>query len=326
MSTKTHTSITCWIITEGIRGTENQCIGVAQAMGITPIIKRIQLKQPWKTISPWVRCSALNPTNTEGDDLNAPWPDLIIAAGRKSVAPALWVKKQSKGKTCVIQLQNPYINPKHFDLVIAPQHDGISGDNVITTIAGLHKVTPEIIEIGRKEFKQRFYSLPSPRIAVLIGGNSKHHTLTAKATTTLCHQLNQLANDNYGIMVTASRRTGLTNEKIMRDMLTHPNIYFWDGVGDNPYFGMLGWADTILVTEDSVSMPSEAISTGKPTYIIPMEGGSARHNIFHKTLEKHGITKFFNGKIESWKYSPPHDTQHVAKKIIEYLGKRTPKG
>lgn len=319
---KTNTSIICWIITEGIRGTENQCIGVAQAMGLTPIIKQIKLKQPWKSISPWIYFSSINPTSNTGDTLNTPWPDLIIAAGRKAVAPALWIKKQSKGKTVVVQLQNPYISPKHFDLVIAPQHDGITGDNVITTLAGLHKVTPEIVSGGRDAFEDTFVKLPAPRIAVLIGGNSKHHTLSNQATTILCRQLNQLANDGYGIMVTASRRTPADSEKILRDTLAHPNIYFWDGTGENPYFGMLGWADTILVTEDSVSMPSEAISTGKPTYIIKMDGGSTRHDIFHKKLQDAGITRIFNGKIEEWTYTPPHDTQMVAKKIIEYLGKR----
>lgn len=323
---KTHTSITCWIITEGIRGTENQCLGITQALNLKPVIKRITLRQPWKIISPWLHLPWVNPTSAQGDQLTAPWPDVIIAAGRKAVAPALWVKNQSKGKTILVQLQNPYISSKHFDLVITPQHDGYSGDNVITTLAGLHKVTPEIIETGRTEFVDTFSGLPTPRIAVLIGGNSKHHRLTAEDTTVLCRQLNKLASDGYGLMITASRRTGATNEKIMRDTLSHPAISFWDGTGDNPYFGMLGWADTILVTEDSVSMTSEAISTGKPTYIVKMQGGSTRLDAFHKGLQDAGMTRIFNGKIENWEYTPPHDTQKVAKKIREYLGKHGLKG
>lgn len=317
---KTHTSITCWVITEGIHGTENQCIGVAQAMGLSPVIKRIALRQPWKSLSPWINFPG-KPINFDSDDLSPPWPDLIIAAGRKSVAPALWVKKQSKGKTTLIQLQNPYINPKHFDLVIAPAHDQYTGENVITTIAGLHKVTPEIIAQGKKDFEDQFSSLPAPRLAVLIGGNSQHHTLTAEGTVTLCGQLLQLAHKGHGIMVTASRRTGKENEKILKEMLQHDNIYVWDGQGENPYFGLLGWADTILVTEDSVSMTSEAISTGKPVYTIAMTGSSERLDYFHTHLQSAGITKIFNGDIENWSYTPPHDTQKVAKKIIEHLGK-----
>lgn len=315
-------SINCWIITEGIRGTENQCLGIAQALGITPIIKRITLRQPWKTISPWLRLSSINPTCHTGDTLSAPWPDLIIAAGRKAVAPALWVKKQSKGKAVLVQLQNPYINPKHFDMVVAPQHDRYTGDNVLTTIAGLHKVTSDNIEQAHDEFQETFSKLPKPRIAVLIGGNSKHHTLTTQATVTLCGQLLELANKGHGIMVTASRRTGDKNEALLKDMLQHENIYFWDGVGTNPYFGLLAWANTILVTEDSVSMTSEAISTGKPTYIIKMSGGSDRIDTFHALLQEKGMTRVFNGTVENWDYAPPCDTQKVAKKIREHLGKQ----
>ncbi len=319
---KINTSVICWIITEGIRGTENQCLGVAQAMGIDSITKHVQLKQPWQLISPWIYFDNFKPTRLDSDSLLPPWPHLIIAAGRKSIAPALWVKKQANHDCFHVQLQNPYIESKHFDLVVTPKHDQYKGSNVIQTTAGLHKVTPELIKEWTDKLKKQFEYLPQKRIAVLIGGNSKHHKLTAKATRDLCQNLNHLAQDGYGVMVTASRRTGDENQRILEKNLKHPHIYFWDGHGDNPYFAMLGLANTILVTEDSVSMTSEAISTGKPTYIIPMFGGSKRLDYFHKNLRNLGITKPFKGIIEYWNYTPPNDTEFIAKKIHEHLGKR----
>ncbi len=323
---KMHTSINCWIITEGMKGTENQCLGLVNAMGIEPTVKKIKLKQPWQVMSPWLYSTKFNPIGNESDLFAPPWPDLIVAAGRKSVAPALWVKEQA-GEDCVlIQIQNPYVSPSKFDFVITPQHDYIEGDNVIKTVAGLHNICQEKLDEARESYKNQFSKLPEPRVAVLIGGDSKHHTLTPDSVNILARQLNQLAHDGYGLMVTVSRRTGAENEKILRDTLTDKNIYFWDDTGENPYAGMLAWADVILVTEDSVSMTSEAVSTGKAVYIIKMEGNSDRLDRFHETLQKSGITRIFEGKIEQWQYEPPRDTEKVAKKIIDYLGKRKQTG
>ena len=48
------TGIQCWIVTEGMAGTENQCIGVAEALGVSYDVKRITLTEPWKTLSPYI--------------------------------------------------------------------------------------------------------------------------------------------------------------------------------------------------------------------------------------------------------------------------------
>jgi mitochondrial fission protein ELM1 len=98
-------------------------------------------------------------------------------------------------------------------------------------------------------------------------------------------------------------------------MLQGPAIYFWDGTGDNPYFGFLALADYIIVTEDSVSMASEALSTGKPVYIAALEGGARRLDMFHKILQEQGYTRPFTGLLEQWNYVPPDDTQRVAQEI-----------
>jgi len=162
--------------------------------------------------------------------------------------------------------------------------------------------------------------LPHPRVAVLIGGASRAHRMTAAVTQKLVDQLTILTK-KYGasLMVTASRRTGEENARALRDALRGPNIYFWDGAGDNPYFALLGFADYIVVTEDSVSMPSEALSTGKPVYIASLEGGGKRLNRFHKLLQEQGYTRPFTGELEKWSYEPPHDTLKAVTEIQRRL-------
>lgn len=315
---------TCWIITEGIAGTENQCIGVAETLGVEPVIKRIKLKAPWKQLSPWLSFGHDLALAAGSDPVGPPWPDLVIASGRKSIGIARHIREQGRESTFVVQIQDPRVNPKHFDLVVVPQHDPTRAENVIVTKAGLHRITPEKLAAAKEKFEKQFAKIPRPRVAVLIGGTSKAHTMTAENAKALAQQLLHLAeNPNIGLLVTASRRTGEENVKLLRDALKGPAIHFWDGTGENPYFGFLALADYIIVTEDSVSMASEALSTGKPVYIAALEGGARRLDMFHKILHEQGYTRPFTGLLEQWSYTPPDDTQRVADEIRQRMkGKR----
>ncbi len=312
-------NLTCWIVTEGMKGTENQCVGIAETMGLTPIIKTISLKSPWKQLVPYVCFATESSLTTESDNISAPYPDILIVSGRKSICIAKHIKKKNNGKTFTICIQDPKISPKNFDLVIAPQHDSINGENVVKTIGTVNRVSKETLEKEKTKFAGKFDHLPTPRVAVLIGGSSKHHTMSAANTDKLISQLQSL---DTGIMITASGRTGAENTQKLKASLTGDNIYFWDGEEDNPFFAFLAMADYILVTEDSVSMVSEALVTGKPVYTIKLDGGGTRNNKFHKLLQDKGYTKPFTGKLEMWSYTPPNDKELAAKAIYKKLEER----
>ena len=309
----------CWIITEGMAGTENQCLGVAEALGVMPVIKRIGLKQPWKSLSPFLGFE--QPFSFTGDTLDAPYPDLVLASGRKAIAAARYIKKASKGETFVVQIQDPRISPKHFDLVAVPHHDPTRGDNVVVTHAAPNRITDEKLKVAAQDFKDVLAPLPQPRVAVLIGGNSKAYKMTAEITRNLCADLLALAQSGYGLMVTASRRTGEENAAIINESLRHENIYVWDGQGENPYFAFLGTADFMIVTADSVSMISEAATTGKPVYMLPLDGGTPRFNKFHNHLLENGIIRTFDGSLKEYSYAPIRDAKLVAWEIKSRIGK-----
>ena len=317
---------TCWIITEGIAGTENQCLGVAEALGIQPVVKRVKLRFPWRQLSPWLSLGHQYALAPGSASVAPPWPDLLIASGRKSVGIALQVKKMSGGKTFLVQIQDPHVNPKRFDLVVAPQHDLVRGENVLATAGALHRVTREKIAAERQKFASTLGKLPQPRVAVLIGGSSKSYEMTGANISLLAAQLLELVKKCHaGLMITASRRTGEENLRVLRGMLAGDSVFFWDGAGENPYFAMLGFADHIIVTEDSVSMVSEAISTGKPVYIAPLDGGSKKFNLFHQNLRQKGCTRPFTGALETWSYVPPDDMGKVTDEIRRRLSLRHPR-
>lgn len=302
-----------WVLVEkGLTGTENQCLGVCEALGVVPIIKRISLRNPWKTLSPYLNIGIQH--GYTGDQLQAPWPDVLIAGGRKAIGLALWVKKQNP-KTFTVCLQDPRVHRDAFDLIAAPAHDPARGKNVLTTVAAPNRITQPRLDKGKEKWADAFAHLPSPRVAVLIGGNSKVHALDAIIASGLGEKLRHLAENGAGLMVTASRRTGAENLKILQSWLKDTGAYIWDGQGDNPYDGFLALADYIVVTEDSVSMMSEAASTGKPVYRIDLQGGSKRFDAFHQLLEDKKIVRSFEGRLETWSYEPLNDAANVAAAI-----------
>lgn len=309
-------SPTCWIITEGMAGTENQCLGVAEALGISSVVKRIGLRQPWKALSPYL---GLECACTFTEKLEGPWPDLLLASGRKSIAASRYIKKQSGGHTFTVQIQDPRISPKHFDLVAVPEHDPTRGENVVTTIAAANRLTLPKLDKARDDFAALFAMTHGPRIAVLLGGNSKAHRMNPQMMRTLGMQLAALDGTP---LITASRRTGEPEKQALLEGLDEKPHFFWDGTGENPYFGMMAWADYILVTADSVSMLGDAATTGKPVYMIEMEGGTPRFDKFHASLIEKGIVRPFAGTLEHWTYPRLQDSAFVAQEILRRMAAR----
>jgi hypothetical protein len=316
--------ISCWVVTDGTVGMENQCLGLAEALGLEPVVKRIKLRAPWKQLSPFLRRGLSHAFSSKGDPIGPPWPNLLIASGRASVMASLYARRATKGlgsaRTFTVQIQNPMIDPSYFDLLAVPRHDGLVGPNVMTTRGSLHRATPEKIRGEALAFKDMFAHLPKPLVAVVIGGSSAVYQLTPREMATLVQQLRDLVTaTGAGLMITTSRRTGAANAKILAEGLKDIPCFIWDGTGPNPYYGMLGLAEAIIVTCESTNMVSEACSTGKPVHVIDLPGGSGKFRRFHQALRDDGLIRPFRGKLEKWAYQPLNDVQLVAARVAEMM-------
>ena len=314
----------CWVITDGKPGMENQCVGLAEALGVAPEIKRISLRPPWRQLSPYFRAFLRFAPAPDCADIAPPWPDLVIASGRQSVPVGLRIRRTSRGRTFLVQIQDPVIDPRHFDMVIVPQHDRVRGDNVFVTTGSMHRVTADQLSRAAERHRERLAHLPERRVAVLIGGDNAVYRLTPERMRRLCDQLAALTREQgVGLMVTPSRRTGAANEAMLREALSGLPAEIWDGRGENPYFAYLGMADAIIATADSVNMVSEAASTGKPVHIVDLEGGSAKFAAFHESMQDAGLTRPFTGALESWDYTPPDETRRAAAEIQRRMAARS---
>lgn len=302
--------INVWIVTEGLAGTENQCLGVTKALGVDSMTKRISLRQPWKWLSPWL---AWEQKWTFTPCLEAPWPNIMLTSGRKAIAAARFIKKQHPD-TFIVHIQDPRISPHYFDLVAVPFHDRLRGPNVIVTDAAPNQITANALAAAP-------HPAPSskPSVGVLIGGNSKTHTMTDSVVDMLGQQLRTLAKD-YKLLVTVSRRTPHEQAERLISSLGDTDAFIWDGTGENPYFGILAQADFLIVTNDSTSMISDAATTGKPVYLIALEGGSDKFERLYAHLSTLGAIRPFTGTLEEYDYIPLNDAQKIADHIRKVSG------
>lgn len=312
---------TSWVLTDGTVGMVNQAQGFAEAMGLQPELRTFRARAPWRYLAPQFWLMPHWAAGPGSGDIGRPWPDIIVACGSKSIAPVLRIRRKSAGRTRVIYVQDPTINPARFDLVVAPMHDRLSGPNVLVVRGAVNRVTADRLRGDAARFAAQFDHLPRPRVAVTIGGDSGAYRLTEAVIDKLCEDLATLCRrDGAGLMITTSRRTGAENEAKLRAKLAGLPAYFWDGSGDNPYFAFLGLADFIVVTGDSVNMVSEALVSGKPVHVAHLDGGTPKFRRFHEDLEREGLTRPFKGMLESWVYTPLDDTKRAADEARRRLG------
>ena len=308
-----------WILTEGYAGLQSQALGLAEAAGLVPDMRVLKPAGLWQKIPArfWPR-----PLRVIADAVRGPAPDLVIGCGGMAGAVLAALRKTGP---LVVQVQNPRMDVRKFDLVVANTHDELTGPNVIVARTALHRVTQARLTAEAEIWRDRLSSLKRPLVAVLLGGNNGRYTLDTAGGGKLASDLAAMAKrDGVGIAVTPSRRTDPAVTALMRDALAPVGGWVWGLSGENPYFGMLALADLILVTQDSVSMISEASATSAPVMFAPLPGKSRRQGIFIDTMMKAGRVRPFAGEYALWPVAPLNDTPLVAAEMCRRLGLRDP--
>ena len=316
-----------WAVTDGRAGIEAQALGLADAIArIHPAdvaVKRIgwpdwMRRAPTRLIPPLRGLLAVG-----AEALAAPWPDLWIGNGRASIPLSIGVRRWSGGGSFVVQLQDPLRDPHRFDLVCPPRHDGCSGPNVFAITGTPHGVTPARLAGGLEPYQADLARLPRPHIVALIGGRSKAFDLSAARAHRLASQIGEAVRASGGsLLMTFSRRTPPAAEARLRAALAPLPGMIWNGEGANPYFAFLATADFILVTEDSANMPTEAAATGRPVYLLAMDGAQARKQRFHAELAELGVARRFEGRLETWSYPPLQETDRLAVEVLRRMAER----
>ncbi|CAL0309978.1 unnamed protein product [Lupinus luteus] len=276
-------------------------------------------------------------------------PLLVVASGRDTISVATSIKRLAPENVFIVQIQHPRFLLNRFDLVITPQHDYYPltphaqrqipwflrrwvtpweppGRNVVLTVGALHQADSTALRVAASTWHDEFATLPKPLLVVNVGGPAGNCPYGVDLAKQLVVMLQNVLWSCGTIRISFSRRTPEKISRILvKEFATNPKVQIWDGEGPNPHMGHLAWADAFVITADSVSMLSEACSTGKPVYVIGAELCTWKFADFQNTLQKQGVARPFTGKeniTESWSYPPLNDTAQAARQVIAALTQR----
>jgi uncharacterized protein len=309
----------CWAISDGAAGNERQALALVRALGVDARVLRLHVARPWRWFAPRLQTGAAWAIRDQaGLSLTPPWPDLAIGCGRQAALLTRTLRRWSSGRSFCVQILDPRIDPKHFDLVVAPQHDDLHGANVIQTLGALNPIDASWLTAGRERFAE-LAGLPAPRTAVLIGASNRAQRLDPAYFSGLLKKLAQeQANSGGSFLVTASRRTpALTVYRLRAEFARFPGR-FWAGPqdGENPYAGFLAHAQRIVVTPDSANMLSEACAVGVPVYTFCTQDISGKLAMLHQRLTDQGHLRHL-GESAGEPAAPLAETQAVAAQVRE---------
>lgn len=309
-----------WLICDGKTGMMVQLRGVADAMGLDYDMKIVNPKGLAKVLSPWGPTSADGQMGQDEGLFAKPFPEVVIATGRASI-PYLRKLRRLAGPSCfTVVLQDPKTGRNTADLIWVPAHDRRRDSNVITTLTSPHSFSQQRLAELRSTVPEPIATLPSPRVAVVLGGKNGIYKFSDSDDDRLGQSLSSLKALGASFMITPSRRSHQRLVRTVDAATAGAARILWDGSGDNPYPSFLAHADMLIVTADSVNMTGEACSTGRPVYVFSPSGGSAKFDRFHEALKAHGATKELPqsfSSFEAWSYEPLNSAEVIGTEICK---------
>jgi hypothetical protein len=257
-----------WVLLGPHKGDNNQVLALAE--GLDMPFRAIELENArYFSHLPAVRraASLAGLTKESRADIVPPWPSLILGIGQRSAPVARYIKQQSGGRAHVVRLGDPMVPPDLFDLVITTTQYAVrDAFNVVRlpvtlTDAGTIKPDP---------FEERWLeAFAHPRRLLVIGGKTSMWRFEPQIITEAATVLKRRCELEGGsVLAVTSPRTSPALLTAAQDALGAKAVV----AGPFPRYGaLLSAADEIHVTGDSVSMLSDAVESGKPVGLIPLE-------------------------------------------------------
>ena len=303
------------LLTEGMHGMISQVEGLAKALDLEFIHEKIELNNFWKFIPP-----SLTPVKKFIFKNNIVKNfDIVISCGRKSVIPSIYLKKKYKNKIMNIHIQDPKVSLDNFDFIVAPEHDGLEGRNVLKSKGAIHYLRDYELEQNKNYLKSKINK--EKLVSVIFGGPNKYYDYNEKIVDKIFQKIkDNFIDKDYQLIFIPSIRTP---QKIIEKAKNYfdENQIIVTNIDKKAYLSSLKLADYIVVTCDSTSMISEAAMTGKPIYIAQMPAikKNSRFKKFFVLFKSLNITRDLENSVDSWNYEKLNETDKISRYIKEQL-------
>jgi uncharacterized protein len=256
-------------------GNTTQSIGLAEALPWPYEVKQLVCRWPSRLHNRLIGARRVGIDVARSSPLDPPWPDLVIAAGRRTAPVALWIRARSGGATRLVALGRKAGDAaQRFDISVVPRYCRLLPQrNRLEITAPLHRISDAKLAYARARWQARLAGATAPRIALLVGGTSGQYQLDAATAQRLGDAVMRMARSCGGsVFVTTSRRLSrAASDALCRAVAQAAYVHRWSArASDNPYIGFLALADAFVVTGDSESMLAEACATGKPVYVAAL--------------------------------------------------------
>ncbi len=306
------------LLTEGMHGMISQVEGMAKALNVEFSHKIVRLSFPWNMLPPKLTPISSIILKDKSYLSNNENIDLIISCGRKSVVPSILFKKKNK-KIFTIHIQNPKVNFKNFDAIIAPEHDKLKGENIYSSKGAIHYITLSEIKDAQNYLKSKVSD--KKIVSLILGGPNKYYSFNNEELLKIFNEIKlKFISKGYQVIVIRSMRTSDTSiEFALKELGEYGHVV--TSVDKQAYLSALALANNIIVTCDSTSMISESATSGKPIYVAHMKTkkNNYRFKRFFELFENLGITRDLGEAVESWTYNQINETERIANIINSKL-------
>jgi hypothetical protein len=263
-----------WLLIGEKPGDNLQLRTVADGLEWPIELRNVAMRERWRFRKPRVRASLDHIEPERSDRLEPPWPDLVITMGRRLSMVALWIRKQSGGRTRIVLMGRPRWWSRRYDLVVSSVSYRLRGRrNVVRIELPLMRVDTEAIAAASEKWRARLANLPRPLTAILVGGPTGAVAMNVGVARKLAARATQLAAESGGsLFVTTSRRTPPeVVEALAKSLPATATLFRWrPDAAENPYLALLGLADRFVVTSDSATMMVEVARLGRPLAIFEL--------------------------------------------------------
>lgn len=309
----------CWVLHDGAAGHRRQVLALADQLCPAAREWSLRTRAPWFWLAPRTLPGAARAFGPAFESALATPPALAFGAGRRAALATRLLRARGSR---VVQVLHPRLDTAAWDLVVAPEHDGRRGPNVITLRGSLNPVDDAWLAAARADWPM-LGELPGPRTLVLLGGPTAATRFDRGAFEVMASRLEHwLAMDGGSLLVLGSRRTPPKLAMLARRYWADTPGLRWFGPedGDNPYAGALAWADRIVASPDSVNMVSEACATRVPVYVAEPGRATGRIGRFLSDLLASGRIAPQGKRAHDAPAEPLRETARVAAIVRERLG------